>query len=225
MPCAVSGPQVVQALLGLDRAEVGLQQAVEHARLGERALGAAVGAVDVRRGRSPAGWPCLASYASSRWSARKRLWQDWHSVSGSANVVDVAGGHPDLAGQDDRGVEADDVVAGAGPCAATTGAGCSPSARRRAGRSPRRSGCRRRSRCDGKTKPRRLARLTMVSMRSAGMGSSIRLAVGGYAVGRPAELDSSVTAIDPGSADTGRFVSSTPADLAGGPVCWSGARR
>src|SRR5207248_4025749 len=31
------------------------------------------------------GRPCLASYASSRWSARNRLWQDWHSVSGSTN--------------------------------------------------------------------------------------------------------------------------------------------
>lgn len=31
--------------------------------------------------------PCLASYASSRWSARKRLWQEVHSVSGSENVA------------------------------------------------------------------------------------------------------------------------------------------
>ena len=36
--------------------------------------------------------------------------------------VDVAGGLPDLAGQDDRGVEADDVVAAAAPSTATTGA-------------------------------------------------------------------------------------------------------
>ena len=33
------------------------------------------------------GWPCLASYASSRWSARKRLWQEVHSVSGSEKVA------------------------------------------------------------------------------------------------------------------------------------------
>lgn len=31
--------------------------------------------------------PCLASYASSRWSARYRLWQEVHSVSGSLNVA------------------------------------------------------------------------------------------------------------------------------------------
>src|SRR4029079_9420142 len=41
------GPQVVQALLALHRAEIGLEQAGELPRLGERALGAAVGAVDV----------------------------------------------------------------------------------------------------------------------------------------------------------------------------------
>ena len=33
------------------------------------------------------GWPCLASYASIRWSVRNRLWQDVHSVSGSTNSV------------------------------------------------------------------------------------------------------------------------------------------
>lgn len=31
--------------------------------------------------------PCLASYASSRWSARWRLWQEVHSVSGSEKVA------------------------------------------------------------------------------------------------------------------------------------------
>lgn len=31
--------------------------------------------------------PCFASYASSRWSARKRLWQEVHSVSGSLKVA------------------------------------------------------------------------------------------------------------------------------------------
>lgn len=30
---------------------------------------------------------CLASYASSRWSARNRLWQEVHSVSGSEKVA------------------------------------------------------------------------------------------------------------------------------------------
>ena len=33
------------------------------------------------------GWPCFSSYASSRWSARKRLWQEVHSVSGSVKVA------------------------------------------------------------------------------------------------------------------------------------------
>ena len=38
--------------------------------------------------RPPGGtWPCLTSNASIRWSARKRLWQDWHSVSGSVKVA------------------------------------------------------------------------------------------------------------------------------------------
>ena len=32
------------------------------------------------------GLPFFASYASSRWSARNRLWHDWHSTSGSLNV-------------------------------------------------------------------------------------------------------------------------------------------
>ena len=35
----------------------------------------------------PGGWPCFSSYASIRWSARNRRWQDWHSVSGSTNSV------------------------------------------------------------------------------------------------------------------------------------------
>ena len=30
--------------------------------------------------------PFFSAYASCMWSARKRLWHDWHSVSGSVNV-------------------------------------------------------------------------------------------------------------------------------------------
>ena len=56
--------------------------------------------------------PFFSAYSSWRWSARNRLWQDWHSVSGSVKVVDVAGGLPGLARQDHAGVEADDVLAG-----------------------------------------------------------------------------------------------------------------
>ena len=53
----------------------------------------------------------LSARASCRWSTRNRLWQQRHSMSGSVNVADVARGHPGLAGQDDRGVQPDDVVA------------------------------------------------------------------------------------------------------------------
>ena len=31
--------------------------------------------------------PFLPAYSSCRWSSRNRLWQDWHSVSGSLNVL------------------------------------------------------------------------------------------------------------------------------------------
>ena len=31
--------------------------------------------------------PFFSAYSSWRWSARKRLWHDWHSVSGSLNVA------------------------------------------------------------------------------------------------------------------------------------------
>ena len=30
--------------------------------------------------------PFFSAYSSCRWSARNRLWQDWHSVSGSVKV-------------------------------------------------------------------------------------------------------------------------------------------
>ena len=56
--------------------------------------------------------PFFSAYSSCRWSARNRLWQDWHSVSGSVNVATWPRGLPGLARQDHRGVEADDVVAG-----------------------------------------------------------------------------------------------------------------
>ena len=77
--------QVVQALLALHRAEVGLEQAAELARLGEGALGAAVRAVDLGQA-ARARRPLRRSKSSSRWSTRNRLWQFWHSVSGSVKV-------------------------------------------------------------------------------------------------------------------------------------------
>ena len=97
------GPQVGQAALVLDRAEVGAEHPVEVAGRREGALVAAVGAGDLGQGL-----------------ARRRLLE----VVGAEALVargalgervgerrDVAGGLPDLAGQDHAGVEPDDVVA------------------------------------------------------------------------------------------------------------------
>ena len=78
--------QVVQAGLVLDRAEVGVEHAVELLGLGELALVAAVRAVDVGQAARP-GLAVLLLVRLIRWSARNRLWQDWHSVSGSVNVA------------------------------------------------------------------------------------------------------------------------------------------
>ncbi len=65
MPCAVSGSQVVQALLGLDRAQVGLEHHVEVARLGPLPLGAAVGQVMSAIGtESGSERPFFSAYAS-----------------------------------------------------------------------------------------------------------------------------------------------------------------
>ena len=102
--------QVVQARLVLDRAEVGLEHHVEVARLGPLAAGAAVRAGDV--GQAVLRRPALA------------LLELLLEVVGAEALVavlaldqrvgedaDVAGGHPDLARQDHRGVQADDVVA------------------------------------------------------------------------------------------------------------------
>ena len=106
------GAQVVQARLVLDDAEVGLEHHLEVARLGPPALGAAVGAHDVgHRDRVGVGDALLL---------RERLLQ---VVLAAALVAvealdervgegaDVARGDPRLAREDDRGVEADDVVA------------------------------------------------------------------------------------------------------------------
>ncbi len=103
--------QVVQALVGLDRTEVGLEQAVEHLRLGVLAAGAAVRARHVGQ-------------VALRDLLRRALGVLLHQGVGAEALVagvalhqrvderlDVAGGRPHLARQDDRGVEADDVVA------------------------------------------------------------------------------------------------------------------
>lgn len=80
------GTQVGDGAAVLGRAEVGGEQAGELLGLGELALVAAVRAVDV--GQAVLGEAAvLGSYASSRWSARNRLWQAVHSVSGSVKVA------------------------------------------------------------------------------------------------------------------------------------------
>jgi hypothetical protein len=58
------------------------------------------------------GWPFLVafSYGLLRWSGRWRLWQFRHSISGSVKRRRDPR-PPTPARQDDRGVEADDVVA------------------------------------------------------------------------------------------------------------------
>ena len=92
-------------------------------RLGPGAAGAAVGAGDVGQvAVSGSSMPFFSAYSSSRWSARKRLWQDWHSVSGSVKVATWPEASQTCARQDHRGVEADDVVAATAPSSATTGA-------------------------------------------------------------------------------------------------------
>ena len=102
--------QVGQAGFVLDRAQVGAEQAVEHARLGERAPVAAVRAGE------------LVEAADRRVAVLLLVGLD--QVVGPVPLVaeralgervdelgDVAAGLPHLAGQDDRGVQAHDVVA------------------------------------------------------------------------------------------------------------------
>ena len=106
------GPQVVHALLGLDRAEVGLEHHVEVARLGPLALGAAVRADDLGHRHGVGVVEALLQ--------RVRLLQVILPMTLVAvqaldqrvvEHLDVPGGHPHLARQDDRAVQADDVVA------------------------------------------------------------------------------------------------------------------
>ena len=108
MPWAVSGSQVVQAGLVLDRAQIGLQHHVEVARLRPLAPGAAVRAGDLLQAAGGPTLPMLVLLLEvvgpESLVAGQALGQR------IAEHPDVAGGHPDRAGQDDRGVEADDVV-------------------------------------------------------------------------------------------------------------------
>ena len=103
-------PQVVQPGLVLNRAQVGLQHHVEVARLGPLAAGAAVRAGDLVQAARPTD-PCGASNSSSQVVGSEPLVTGQALGQRIAEHPDMAGGHPHLAGQDDRGVEADDVVA------------------------------------------------------------------------------------------------------------------
>ena len=101
--------QVVQAGLVLDRAQIGLQHHVEVARLRPLAPGAAVRAGDlVQAGGGPT-LPVLELLLEV--VGPEPLVTGQALGQRIAEHPDVAGGHPDRAGQDDRGVEADDVVA------------------------------------------------------------------------------------------------------------------
>ena len=87
-------PQVVQAGLVLDRAEVGLEHHVEHRAARSTGRGCrSAGRATSSRHRVGRTSPCARRNSSCRWSARNRLWQDLHSISGSTEHPDVAGGH------------------------------------------------------------------------------------------------------------------------------------
>ena len=111
------GPQIMQALLALDRAEVGLEHHVEFARFGPLAALAAIGTDDLGHRH---GLRINVNFFFGLLPFRMRF---LHVVLAMALValqtlhqrvvehLDVPGGHPDLARQDDRAVQSDDVVA------------------------------------------------------------------------------------------------------------------
>ena len=104
--------QVVQAFLAGHRAEEGLEQAGEFLRLGPFAAGAAVGAGDVLQavlGR--AALLFLVLFFEVVGAVALVAGEALHQRVGED--LDVAGGFPDLAGQDDGGVQADHVLAAA----------------------------------------------------------------------------------------------------------------
>ena len=57
--------------------------------------------------------PFFSSKASINWSARSRWWHCLHSVSGIDKRVDVTTGPPHVWGEDNRGVQTDNVIAAA----------------------------------------------------------------------------------------------------------------
>ena len=105
------GTQIVQSLLGLDRAQVGLQHHVEVARLGPLTFGAAVRTHDVgHRHRVRVRQALLLGVRLLHVILPVALVAVQAFHQRIVEHLDVAGGHPDLAGQDDRAVQADDVV-------------------------------------------------------------------------------------------------------------------
>ena len=106
------GAQVVQPLFAGDGAEVGLEQAGELLGLGPFAAGAAVGAGDVLEA-------VLGGAALLFLEFFLEVVRAVALVAGEAfnqrvgEDIDVAGGFPDLAGQDDGGVQAHHVFAAA----------------------------------------------------------------------------------------------------------------
>ena len=111
------GAQVVQARLVLDDAEVGLEHHVELARLGPLSTGAAARAGDVGQG-DRVGVDLLALLRLAVGDGLLQVVDPEALVAAQAlgervgELADVARGDPRLAGQDDRGVQADDVLAG-----------------------------------------------------------------------------------------------------------------
>src|SRR3954463_16372600 len=100
----------MQAGLVLHGAEVGLQEAVEHPGLGPGATGAAVRARDA--GEAALGLAALALLELlDQMIGAEALVARLTLDERVDELLDVARRLPDLAGQDDRGVQADDVVA------------------------------------------------------------------------------------------------------------------
>lgn len=106
----------MQTLFGLDGTQVGLEHHVEVARLGPLALVATVRAHDLGHGNRLGG-DCEAlfrlffaiGFLQVVLAVALMTVQALHQRI--VEHLDVTGGHPDLARQDHRGVQADDVVA------------------------------------------------------------------------------------------------------------------
>ena len=107
------GPQVVQAGLVLDHAEVGLEHHVEGARLGPRAAGAAVGAGDdsLMSTVSGSSMPLLAGVLLLQVVLAEPLVAGLALGQRVAERAEVAAGLPGARRQDDARVEADHVLA------------------------------------------------------------------------------------------------------------------